>query len=258
MNRAKLFRYIQSIHSSQQVKPTVEALGIDKRQLFRFSSETQKPKSNKYVPQIAAATVGITATYAIYNYYRGTLENCEENGTASQTNEKLKLPSKKNNIPDVDPASYALEITGLSNTSLKIPLNKLKNDFPRHTVTTVLKCSGNCKSDTAKVKENQWSGARLIDVLKAAGYDHGHTGVHNIQFEGLDFAVPDMHYGVIISFEKAMDPKSDVILAYELNGETLTKENGFPLRVLMPGIPGGRQVKWLGRIIISGEEIDYL
>ncbi|XP_049803851.1 sulfite oxidase-like [Schistocerca nitens] len=354
MNRSILFRHTQSIHSYQLLKQSCEALGTDKKQLLRFFSGGYKPKANKYVLKIAAATLGITATWGLYSHYRGkgsfwdavasisetfqnkkqlrqyslndvaahsnrntgiwvtyncgvyditdyiehhpggdnvllaaggslepywmkypvhknpsvlsqlekykigTLENCEETGAASQINEKPKSSSKKNNIPDVDPASYALKIDGLNDTSLKIRLNTLKNDFHRHTVTTVLKCSGNCKSGVTEVKENQWSGARLIDVLKAAGYDQGHTGVQNIQFEGLDLAVPGMHYGTIISFEKAMDPKSDIILAYELNGEPLTKENGFPIRVLMPGIPAGRQVKWLGRIIILGDKEDSL
>ncbi|XP_049776244.1 sulfite oxidase-like isoform X4 [Schistocerca cancellata] len=281
MNRSILFRHTHSIHSYQLLKQSCEALGTDKKQLLRFLSGGHKPKANKYVLKIAAATLGITATCGLYSHYRvlftgkrsfwdavasisetfqnknqlrqyslndvaahsnrntgiwvtyncgvyditdytehhpggdivllaaggslepywmkypvhknpsvlsqlekykiGTLENCEETGAASQINEKPKSSSKKNNIPDVDPASYALEINGLNDTSLKIPLNTLKNDFPRHTVTTVLKCSGNCKSEVTEVKENKWSGARLIDVLKAAGYDQGHTGVQNIQ-----------------------------------------------------------------------------
>lgn len=43
-----------------------------------------------------------------------------------------------------------------------------------------------------------------------------------------------------------MDPRGDVILAYEMNGEPLTRDHGFPIRVIVPGVVGARNVKWLG------------
>lgn len=54
-------------------------------------------------------------------------------------------------------------------------------------------------------------------------------------------------YGASIPIEKAMDPKGDVLLAFEMNGQTLNKDHGYPVRVIVPGVTGARNVKWLGK-----------
>lgn len=51
-----------------------------------------------------------------------------------------------------------------------------------------------------------------------------------------------------------MDPRSDIILAYEMNGKPLNRDHGYPLRIVIPGVVGARNVKWLGRIVISDKE----
>ncbi|CAE1311509.1 SUOX [Acanthosepion pharaonis] len=48
--------------------------------------------------------------------------------------------------------------------------------------------------------------------------------------------------------------KNDVILAYEMNGEQITADHGYPLRVIIPGVVGARQVKWLKKVLLSNEE----
>ena len=47
-----------------------------------------------------------------------------------------------------------------------------------------------------------------------------------------------------------MDKKSDIIIAFEMNGEPLTKDHGFPLRLICPGMIGAKSVKWLSRIML--------
>lgn len=54
-----------------------------------------------------------------------------------------------------------------------------------------------------------------------------------------------MPYGASIPISKAMDPRGDVILAYEMNGQPLNRDHGFPIRVIVPGVVGARNVKWL-------------
>lgn len=53
-----------------------------------------------------------------------------------------------------------------------------------------------------------------------------------------------------------MDSRGDVILAYEMNGEPLTRDHGYPVRIICPGIVGARNVKWIRRIIVSTNESD--
>lgn len=55
---------------------------------------------------------------------------------------------------------------------------------------------------------------------------------------------------------KALNPQNDVILAYEMNGEPIPRDHGFPVRAIVPGVVGARNVKWLGRIELSEVESD--
>jgi len=53
-----------------------------------------------------------------------------------------------------------------------------------------------------------------------------------------------------------MDPACDVMLAYEQNGERLTPDHGYPLRLVIPGYIGGRMIKWLSEVSVTSEESD--
>lgn len=53
-----------------------------------------------------------------------------------------------------------------------------------------------------------------------------------------------------------MSERGDVLLAYKMNGKELNRDHGYPIRVVVPGVVGARNVKWLGKICISCEESD--
>nr|CAD7194648.1 unnamed protein product [Timema douglasi] len=169
-------------------------------------------------------------------------------------------------VPEVDPATYELEVDGVGPETFIFSLDDIKK-FPKHTITATIQCAGNRRGEMSKVKPVKglnwgaaaignatWSGARLRDVLLATGLRDNQPGVTHVQFEGLDSDPANVSYGASISVEKAMDPCGDTILAYEMNGNPLLRDHGFPIRVVVPGIVGARSVKWLARIIVSGEE----
>ncbi|XP_068171400.1 sulfite oxidase, mitochondrial [Antennarius striatus] len=171
-------------------------------------------------------------------------------------------------VPQVDPASYQLHVEGLTGGVLTLSLEELKTKFPKHTITATLQCAGNRRSEMNKIKQVKglnwgiaaisnatWGGARLRDVLLAAGYgpDVAQWARH-VQFEGLDKDVTGTTYGASIPLNKAISEEGDVLLAYEMNGKDLPADHGYPVRVVVPGTVGARNVKWLGKIRVSGEE----
>ena len=170
-------------------------------------------------------------------------------------------------VPTVDEKVYKLEVEGLGMKNIKLSLDDLKQKFKKHTVVAALQCAGNRRSEMNKIKtvkglswsknaisNAEWSGVLLRDVLLNAGIDPNSPDIQHIQFEGLDLDPTKAPYGASIPVDKVFDTKSEVLLAYEMNGEPLPRDHGFPLRVVCPGVVGARNVKWLSRIIASNEE----
>lgn len=183
-------------------------------------------------------------------------------------------------VPTVDPRSYRLHISGEGVRERSYTLEELKQKFRRHSIDATLQCSGNRRSELAVVKpikglewqqgaigNARWSGVLLRDVLSDAGFDaatatattgqnsaDGHVPVRHVQFEGLDQDVTGMRYGASIPVEKVLSPAGDVLLAFEMNGQELPRDHGYPVRVVVPGHTGARSVKWLSRVVLSDKE----
>lgn len=168
-------------------------------------------------------------------------------------------------VPDIKEQDYTLEVSGLGVKTKKFTLKDLKK-FPKHSVKAALQCAGNRRSEMVQVKpvkglrwnhaaigNAKWSGARLQDVLKACGYK-GHPEVEHVQFEGYDTGPDGMPYGGSVPAHKVFDPSREVLLAYEMNDKELSRDHGYPVRVIIPGVVGARNVKWLSKIILSDEE----
>lgn len=100
----------------------------------------------------------------------------------------------------------------------------------------------------------RWTGARLIDVLNYCGANLKLDDIKHIQFEGLDLDATASPYGASVPADIALDPKSEFLLAYEMNGQDLPADHGYPVRLIAPGIVGARNVKWLGRIVLADHE----
>eukprot|EP00062_Callorhinchus_milii_P026266 gi/632988182/ref/XP_007882966.1/ PREDICTED: sulfite oxidase, mitochondrial [Callorhinchus milii] len=171
-------------------------------------------------------------------------------------------------VPAVDPKTYRLEIGGEGVRTASLSLADIKRRFPKHTVTATLQCAGNRRSEMNEVKQVKglnwgsaaisnatWGGALLSDVLASAGVTETTAlAAKHVQFEGLDHDMVSTHYGASIPIAKALRKDGDVLLAYEMNGQELPVDHGFPLRVVVPGVVGARNVKWLSRITLSQDE----
>ena len=103
---------------------------------------------------------------------------------------------------------------------------------------------------TGAVGNGEWVGVALRDVLTLAGI---HASAASVLLVGLDAESPEGGFRYVLPVEKAMHP--DTLLAYALNGEPLPRDHGFPLRALVPGWVGSANIKWLGRIIVSSEQM---
>lgn len=71
---------------------------------------------------------------------------------------------------------------------------------------------------------------------------------------GLDMDPTGGAFGSSLPIDLALDPQREVIVAFKMNNKPLTRDHGFPLRIIIPGSIGARQVKWLGQITLSTDE----
>jgi len=169
-------------------------------------------------------------------------------------------------VPDIDPKTYHLEVAVEGGKSLKLSMEDLRTKFKQYTVAATTQCAGNRRADMTKVKpvkglnwtgtaisNAEWTGPKLRDVLLHAGLQDNQEGINHVQFEGLDTDTTT-NYGASIPVRKAMDPRGDVILALEMNGRPLPRDHGYPVRAVVPGTVGARNVKWVGKVVASPAE----
>lgn len=158
------------------------------------------------------------------------------------------------NIPRLDGDRWLLRIEGAVRAPLTVTLTALKS-FPSRTLTCFIECSGNGRSlfrpaatgtawGNGGMSVAQWTGVPLATLLDAAGLS---PRAVDIVAEGGDSG----RVYSAIPREKALDP--DTLVAYAQNGESLTYENGFPVRLVAPGWGGIRSIKWLQRIEATEE-----
>lgn len=141
--------------------------------------------------------------------------------------------------------------------------------LPSVTRTAFVECAGNGRgfftsqqgqavSGTAwtlgAIGTARWRGVRLADVLRRAG-----IGRHAVDVlpRGLDAEVvtDGVNLGRVrrpLPVEKALD---DVVLAYEMNGEPLPPDHGYPVRLIVPSWVGIANIKWVGDIEVSAEPL---
>jgi len=153
-------------------------------------------------------------------------------------------------VPEIDPASYSLLIHGMVDRPTIFTLADLKR-FPSHSQIYFLECSGNLGRTAGPettpgqlaglTSTSEWTGVPLATLLREVGV---HRSAKWLLAEGTDAAVLTRS----VPIEKALD---DALVAYGQNGEALRPEQGYPVRLFLPGWEGNASVKWLRRIDVS-------
>ena len=80
------------------------------------------------------------------------------------------------------------------------------------------------------------------------------SGKRHLQAEGLDCGPDGVGTGSSIPLSRAFDPEAKVMVAFEMNGADIPRDHGYPLRFVVPGTVGARQIKWLTKLELSHEE----
>ena len=158
------------------------------------------------------------------------------------------------NQPEIDPATYRLKLTGLVNKPAELSLDELRAMHPVE-IAAGYECSGNSPRSVEGLSScGLFKGVRLRDVLNKVGVNSKarevvffgtDRGPQEVVFRQQTFKL-EQQFGRSITLENAMKPEP--ILAYALNGDPLTRGQGFPVRVLMPGWYGVCNVKWLAEV----------
>ena len=154
--------------------------------------------------------------------------------------------------PDIDPRTHKLVLHGMVRQPLTFSMEDLHR-YPSVSRFHFHECSGNGLTDWLKpasvtVQQTHgllsgvlWTGVPASILLEEAGIDPRGKWV---LFEGGDGAA----HARSIPMEKVMD---DCIVAYAMNGEALRPENGYPVRLVVPGWEGNTSIKWLRRIKVG-------
>src|SRR5204862_725165 len=162
----------------------------------------------------------------------------------------LHFERSHSGVPDIDPDKHRLLIHGMVKRPLIFTIDALLR-YPMISRIHFLECSGNSQflyqptppnlsagQTHGLVSCSEWTGVPLRLLLEEAGVERGAPW---ILAEGADAAAMSRS----IPMAKAMD---DAMLALFQNGERLRPENGYPVRLFLPGWEGNMSVKWLRRL----------
>jgi sulfane dehydrogenase subunit SoxC len=154
-------------------------------------------------------------------------------------------------VPDIDPRKHRLLIHGRVERPVILTMEEIRR-LPSTSRILFLECAGNTaeewRAPAGKSVQtthgltscSEWTGVPLSLLLREAGVQQGATW---IVAEGADASGNERS----IPMAKAMD---NILVAYGQNGEALRPENGYPLRLIVPGWTGNINVKWLRRLTV--------
>lgn len=172
-------------------------------------------------------------------------------------------------VPNLDEATFVLEVTGAVETPLKLTLGELKAVAAAEKKEITLECAGNGRVfltpatrglqwQFGAIGNAEWTGIPLAEVLKKAKPRSAAVEVILVGADKGAIADPatpgPIHFDRSISIEKAVQP--ECLLAWGMNGKPLTPGHGFPLRTVIGGYYGMASVKWLTKIVVTDKPYD--
>jgi sulfane dehydrogenase subunit SoxC len=169
----------------------------------------------------------------------------------------LHFERHHNGVPQIDPAQHRLLIAGRVKQPLLFSVADLKR-YPLRSQLLFIECSGNSNagwhaepiqrpagSFHGMVSCSEWTGVPLTLLLDEAGVDASATWA---VLEGADaFAMT-----ISLPLDKL---RRDCLVALYQNGEAIRPENGYPLRLIVPGWAGVVNVKWLRQIVLTDRPV---
>ncbi|ODV96273.1 hypothetical protein PACTADRAFT_2564 [Pachysolen tannophilus NRRL Y-2460] len=163
-------------------------------------------------------------------------------------------------VQDEEILNWEISIEGMVQNPMVLTLRDLISEFTQYTVPITLVCAGNRRKEQNMVKKGAgfnwgaagisnslWTGAMLGDVIRKA---KPHRKARFVWMEGADNPANGA-YGTCVRLPWVLDPERSIMLAYKQNGCLLEPDHGKPLRVVIPGVIGGRSVKWLKKLIVA-------
>jgi sulfane dehydrogenase subunit SoxC len=170
--------------------------------------------------------------------------------TGTITPADLHFERHHGGVPIIDPARHSLRIHGLVDRPMVFSVDDIRR-FPQVTRIHFLECSGNGRPAfhdpqpdytpqriAGLTSNSEWTGVPLKVLFNEAGVK---AEAKWFLAEGSDAVMMTRS----IPIEKAWD---DALVVWAQNGEPLRPEQGFPLRLLLPGYEGNSNVKWLRRL----------
>jgi len=162
-------------------------------------------------------------------------------------------------IPKIDTNDWSLTVDNMGKNPISISYDELRK-LPAKTLTVTLECAGNGRKSMRPIPEGtawdygaisivEFTGTSLSNLLNKAGIS---DDVVEVIFHGADkgeVGPNRVEKYSSLPLDVALDP--DILLAWEMNGHTLTPNHGFPLRVVVPNWYGMASVKWLKQIELS-------
>jgi DMSO/TMAO reductase YedYZ molybdopterin-dependent catalytic subunit len=149
--------------------------------------------------------------------------------------------SKNLSDPTVSSDGWELKVTGKVNNELTLSYQDVVNRATTKKITTLCCISNELNGDL--ISTGEWQGFSLKDLLDEAGVK---PEAIKVKFHCAD------DYEDSIHLDKAMDP--NVIVVTGLNGAPLTDDHGAPARMIVPGIYGMKNVKWLQKIELVDDD----